>query len=303
MTRLLPLTVQPLRIIVIALLMSGLGQCAAQTPSPQHPQMQSAQNKTNPRAPKQSAGVSSEEVLSVTKAGDLKALRGLVAKGADVNVAGRQGETPLMLAVVAKKHKCVDWLLLHGADPNLQDYKNRSATSLAAGLFDDSESLAAILKHGGDPNIVQRTTTLSDGTIVHANTTPVYDAITARNVRNVELLIDAGADVNFRVDDHLMTPLGWSIATHRYDIAYVLIERGADYHARGVVPRMTIVECLKNADLSLIIEADEPDAVKRKQKEAELRKWYFRVVELLKERGVDIRRHDSLGATLPSDSR
>ena len=117
------------------------------------------------------------DLLNAAKDGDIQRLEALLAKGADVNCAGPLQITPLMVAVSERRHECVEWLLSHGGDPNLQDDKGRSAVSLAAGAFDDSKALVAVLSNGGNPNIFQGSFELDDGTIIRMNRTPIYDAI------------------------------------------------------------------------------------------------------------------------------
>jgi hypothetical protein len=249
------------------------------------PSKRTANNPTSTTKP-----VSIDTLLQAAKSGNSKSLESSVAAGADINQKGDLGQTPLMVAVVVKKHKCVLWLLLHDGNPNLQDYKGRSAVSLAAGLEDNTRILTTILKYGGDPNIVQRKSKLQDGTVIYPNTTPIYDAISSGNRSNVEVLIRAGAKTDPKISSEVASPLAWAISLEEFDIAYLLIQAGADFQASSLATGLTIVEALEAFDLRLIA-IDELDAAKRKKLQKERTASFFRVLELLKKKGVDVRRN------------
>ena len=89
-----------------------------------------------------------------------------------------------------------------------------------------------------------------------------------------------------------MSPLGWAIATHRFDIVYLLIDKGADYKALGLGPHVSVIDYLAGFDLDMIIEAGEADEELGRQKESEMRDWYFKVVRLLQKKGVSIQRQE-----------
>lgn len=260
------------RMALIGCLISQTCQCMAQV-----------QDK-RPVAEKQS----SPELHRAAKNGNVKMLNELLARGGEINARGPKGETPLMVAIESRQKECAQWLLSKGANPNLQDDNDRSAVSLAAGLHDDSSILDGVLKHGGNPNIVQRKSQLHDGSYIYPNTTPIYDAILAANKRNVVRLASSGAKLDPKIDKKVVSPLGWAIGLSQFEIAYYLIEAGADYRAPSLASDLTIIEALEDFDLSLI-GVDELDEQKRKQRRKEQTRWYYRVVKLLREKGVGIR--------------
>ena len=62
----------------------------------------------------------------------------LLAKGADPNLPGRSGVTPLMAAAFKGNDRIVEALLAHGADPNARDTTGKAAMVYAASRgFDD----------------------------------------------------------------------------------------------------------------------------------------------------------------------
>jgi len=63
--------------------------------------------------------VSEIEIIDAAKRGDASAIERLLAAGADVNEAAKDGTTALMIATVRRHTEYAKFLLNHGADPNL----------------------------------------------------------------------------------------------------------------------------------------------------------------------------------------
>lgn len=83
----------------------------------------------------------------------LPILQALVARGADVNRAGRNGTTPLAFAVRADKGnpvELVQWLLAQGANVNASDAKGQTALHVAA-ASGHASIIQLLLDHAGDP--------------------------------------------------------------------------------------------------------------------------------------------------------
>ena len=110
------------------------------------------------------------------------------------------------------------------------------------------------------------------------------DSISAKNKRNVELLLKAGAKIDPDKDDVDMSPLAFAAELSQYDIVHTLITMGADINVPSADNRRTIAESLLTSDLDMIIEADIADEQERSRREQELRKWYYRVLELIEEK-------------------
>jgi ankyrin repeat protein len=73
-------------------------------------------------------------LLAVVRAGDLDATRLLLDRGADVNTAGADGRTPLMMASISDAYplEIVRTLIARGADVNVRTPLGETAASLAA---------------------------------------------------------------------------------------------------------------------------------------------------------------------------
>jgi len=185
----------------------------------------------------------------------------LLADGVDVNCRGKDDVTPLIWAVVKQKKKSFEFLLEHGADPNLQVVQGASAVSFAA-IMEDSDYLRLVLEHGGNPHLVNPKT----------GETPIYEAI--RNLRrdNIDILIQHRANLNFQ-DRTGKTPLMRVSDLNQYDIAYKMIKAGADIWATNNFGNTMVSS----------IEQNPMDP------EHELYRWRNKVVELLREQGMDVR--------------
>ncbi|MCL4854134.1 MAG: hypothetical protein KJZ78_22470 [Bryobacteraceae bacterium] len=168
------------------------------------------------------------------EANDLDEIDRLITAGVNVNAKGKGNMTPLLWAFPDNKLERFKRLLEHGADPNViieDDFNTRggmspgdSVTHMACGTafpgyFD------AVFEHGGDPNLVKSTRTVSKAT-------PLFTLIEGRareKARKIKILIDKGADINYLDGNGLnptMTAVAWG---GQYDLALLLLEEGADF--------------------------------------------------------------------------
>jgi len=155
------------------------------------------------------------ELVLAASRGDTKKIDALVKAGVDVNTRGENGATPLIWMLPDKNIAGFERLLEHGAAPNLTYDERYSVMWYLAGS-DLSEFLELALEYGGDANWLG------------GNSTIINPAITFGRVENIKILIDAGADVNFQNRVSGGTPLHAAGGTRQYQIAYMLLEAGAD---------------------------------------------------------------------------
>ncbi len=162
--------------------------------------------------------------------GDTNKMGKMLKEGLDINKRGKNNITFLVYAYLKENKNSYKFLLENGADPNLMMWTeekipkgarlkgNRSMLSFAA-YDDDPFYLAEALKHGGDPNLKEF---LGDG----KTSRPIlYNAINGGNFTNVQLLIEAGVDVN--KGGEVSSPLGVAICNGKYKMAYYLLQKGA----------------------------------------------------------------------------
>jgi hypothetical protein len=165
------------------------------------------------------------ELVKAASSGDVETIERLVKAGGDVNARGERGLTPLWWTMRSANKAGFKRLLELGADPNVwtdDDFAASSVTMDAVWRDTDTEWLELALKHGGDPNLKDP----------RFGSTPLYKAASSRNRKKVvEMLIEAGADLNHRSDGG-STPLIAAASVNAFDVVWQLIEAGADYRLK-----------------------------------------------------------------------
>ena len=156
-------------------------------------------------------------LLELSEEGDpdgktLAAVKAYVESGVDVNELIERGdvfmETLLHLAAANHHVAIMEYLLEHGADPNLGDGTTGEFPLHRAIAFKDEPAAAKVLlDHGADPN----RSALNGGP-------PFHDAILMGHIKTVALLIARGADTGAETQaycDALIKGGGPSVATYR----------------------------------------------------------------------------------------
>ena len=161
------------------------------------------------------------------KSNDLTIAGQLLNEGVDINSVGKDGITLATWTIIVKNKPSFKWLFDHGANPNLIPPNDRGISLWSAG-GDDPYWLDILLQHKADVNL-QRKSDRED------TETPLSEAIFECRKRNLEMLIKAGAEINFRGPEDMdagATPgihaagIGW------FEGVYILLEAGADFRPR-----------------------------------------------------------------------
>ncbi len=126
-----------------------------------------------------------------------------MAEGADINEADDDGLTPLILAAYAGQIGTIEWLLEHGADPNIQN--DDRETCLISGMAPKNadEVIPILLKAGANPNL--RDT---------MNRTPLIWAAVLGHTGAAQALIAAGTDLSIRDEGNASALTGAVISGH-----------------------------------------------------------------------------------------
>lgn len=197
--------------------------------------------------------------------GNARGLERMIAGGLDVNLRGSEGADLLKWSLVWKCPRCLEALLEGGARTDHVPagmYTGKIGQTLLmpvmelAASWNDPRYLSLLLRHGGDPDALD----------VYGSNTIINEAIMHSRIDNVRLLVEAGADINARERTSLETPLSTAVTVNEYEIAYYLLEQGADpalEDSRG----KTVVDTIR--------------LFKNRGVGREMHGWYVKVVERL----------------------
>lgn len=191
-----------------------------------------------------SLGCTPSPVLGLIESEDVEGIRQFYKTGDGPNsVIAGNGTTALLYAFRQHKKASFTALLESGADPNAKCGINLSVMHYSAEAS-DSFWLKEALRFKGNPNL------LDSGASNHEKGRVLWFAIRSNKAENVNLLLDAGADLDGIIHNG-MTPLASALKYSLFDIAILLLNRGADCLTSGqrgdtalfwLKPKLTILE-------------------------------------------------------------
>ena len=208
--------------------------------------------------------------------GHISIVRDLLGAGAQVDLSDFYGKTPLMYASEKGETEIVNILLQFGADPNEREESHNTPLMLAAD-YKHYDTARALLEGGADkgitmfwairhnhPKIVQilidlgfalnrfytRRIVQTTGHCIIARginngMCALAEAISADNSKIINLLLEAGANVNFGADEK--KPLAVAVSKEQIDIVKLLLARGADVNHTDA-----------NRETALLLAASQP---------------------------------------------
>ena len=163
-------------------------------------------------------------LVAAAEAGDLAAVRDLLAAGADVGAASVDGATALHWAVHRNLPELVQLLVEAGADIGATNRYGVQAIALAA-TNGSAVVLEQLLGAGADPNAS-----------MPGGETALMTAARAGPPDAVRVLLRAGADPNARDGVGGQTAVMWAAARNNAPAVHALAELGADLHVRTAGP-------------------------------------------------------------------
>jgi len=172
-------------------------------------------------------------LVDAAKRHDTTAVRGLIAKRADVNDASRDGSTALLWAAYHSDVAMTRALIAAGANPNLAN-KYGITPLLQASRTGADEVVQALLRAGADPSLAHP-----------EGETPLMAAAFAGSLPTVRLLLEANADVNAVDSYQKQTAMMRAAAEGHTEVIQALLDAKADPNKKAHV---TGLEERKHAD-------------------------------------------------------
>jgi uncharacterized protein len=174
------------------------------------------------------AGASGDGPLAkAVKAGDIQAVRTLIASGTDVNARSGDGSTPLLWATHQSRADIAQVLVAaRAAVDAANDYG--VTPLLHASRTGDAAMVDVLLRAGANPARAHP-----------EGETPLMAAARAGSVPAVRLLLTRGVDVNHAESFQKTTALMWAAAEGHVDVVSLLLEAGANPNLQGHVTALT----------------------------------------------------------------
>jgi ankyrin repeat protein len=155
-------------------------------------------------------------VADAAMRGDTAAVKTLVGKGADVNLAQGDGMTALHWTALNGDVATMNVLLAAGAKTAVVTRIGNYTPLHLAGSRGHAAAVSRLLAAGGDPRAATAT-----------GVQPLHLAAQAGSAEAVRALLDRGADVNATDGTHGRTPLIFAVSQNRLDAMKALIANGA----------------------------------------------------------------------------
>lgn len=153
---------------------------------------------------------------------DAESVRLLLLFGADPNAIDKHGFTPLFSATELGFVDGAKMLIKYGADANTSAGPEADTPLACAVLESKVELVQLYLMYGGDPNRI----------MANGNTVLVRAIDRKTPKRLIELVLNYGSDPNGKNAEGT-SPMFQAISMQRFDVAQVLLDRGADPNLPG----------------------------------------------------------------------
>lgn len=197
----------------------------------------------------------------------------------------RYGETVLHLAASHHKLKSIECLLKSNADINIRDTENgdtplNNACYASYAGDEGIKTIELLIEHGADVNVIE----VTDSNKMPRS--PLMSACYDGFWEGVVLLISKGADVNY-IRNNVETALGESLVLGHYQIAYYLLQHGADY-TRPII-QMKDTSGKRDGDIVRSVYIKEEMEKKKINYFTPEREYYYKIVDFLRDKGLSIK--------------
>lgn len=175
-------------------------------------------------------------VMQATKGGQLRALRYLILKGADTNLQDKDGRTAMHIAATEGKIDIFNVLAAAGANAAIKDYSGKTALDYA-------------------PKQIRPTLEVTIAQTALDKNKALFELVGTSSTNAVSKLIDSGANVN-AVNSRGQTPLIVAANNNDSNMVQLLLTKGANPNLRDKNGDTAIKIATKNgnAELAQIID-------------------------------------------------
>lgn len=196
------------------------------------------------------------------------------------------GHTLLSLAIIQDKTEAVEILLNQGSDmaifsDSIHETGTNAVLDAAGNYYKNPKIMKMLLERGGDPNSYTRGKQYDNvGNLIPYRYSALGLTSKAGEIEKSKLLIDYGAEVNFRPPGGL-SPLNLALSMGGMEMTYLLLTSGANYNEHFIKGGYRIPEKLEYE--SILVE------LRRKIPKIDSREFEYKmkVIDFLKERGLD----------------
>jgi len=197
-----------------------------------------------------SGGVNAFMTYLMYEDADLTVVDCMLKKGALVNQTDNQGYTPFMYAAEAGNRDIIKLLLKQGGDLDKRDNNHGENALVHAVKSQAQETVDLLLENGANAQELQNN---KDGK------SPLFCAISQKNCKIVESLLEYGADIDQRAPNE-DTPIICAVRSKDLEMITLLLKAGADQtlaNKKGETP-LTIAQSRQYTEITeLLLNADK----------------------------------------------
>lgn len=150
-------------------------------------------------------------LMKAVQKDDIAGVRGLIAKGVNVDELDTNGDAPLVMAAYLGHTEIVRALLEAGADVKAVDPSMKATALHAAAYAGRTDAARLLIEHGID----------IDKQGPRNGYTALHDAIWQNNIDTAKVIIDGGAKLTLKNHEG-QTPLAFAQAKHRKEIVALI---------------------------------------------------------------------------------
>ncbi|MCF8374616.1 MAG: ankyrin repeat domain-containing protein [Bacteroidales bacterium] len=165
-----------------------------------------------------------DSLIKAVKQNDTQLIKILLTNGCDINakykVNNWREDSPFRMAIWFCDTAMLQYMLDHGADPNLQLNNQQTPTHSAAGA--EKEKFNLLLKYGGNVN------TYTNGN----SSTPLISAIQRNRIENIRTMISHSVHLDPDSSNGYNSALSAAISCENYEAIDLLIENGVNINAK-----------------------------------------------------------------------